>query len=278
MTSDRLMERVSLHEGLERFRDRFPGPHLELVLASMLAGNTAGELWTTRGDPRTLLLWDRGNNVLYLSDDGQAPSLEPLTATILEQIRPSALAADEARFKARALSPSLEERLPSLFPGIDLHASQTLFFVHDATSAPPIPPAVPGMALLTITPEVLAPGALAYGDYVLAEIRSMWPSEPRFHHYGFGTVAVVEGQIICWCTAEYVSPTACGIGIATSPRYGRRGVATATAAHVLQEARARGITACWECARDNLPSVRVAEKLGFRLQSEETYWIGSFQA
>lgn len=105
----------------------------------------------------------------------------------------------------------------------------------------------------------------------------MWPSEERFYEHGFGIVAVLDGEIICWCTAEYVSPTRCGIGIATSPRYERRGIATAAASHFVREARQRGVTAYWECDVTNRGSVRVAEKVGFVRESEETYWIGSFE-
>lgn len=51
----------------------FPGSQLEMVLASIAAGNTNGRLWRIGDeDNRTLsLLWDQGNNVLYLAGDAE---------------------------------------------------------------------------------------------------------------------------------------------------------------------------------------------------------------
>lgn len=274
------MRQLPLAEHLDHYRSYFPGPHLDLVLASMIAGNTGGELWTfSQGDtPPSLLLWDQGNNVLYLAGDSQhSSSIESLADTIASHVQPHAVAAGATRFKTRALSPSLEEALPTLFPGIALRASTTRFFVHDsARHLPIVASTVVDLTFLPITRDTLVSGELAYSDYVLSEIRSKWPSEERFDEYGFGIVAVLEGEIIGWCTAEYVSARRCGIGIETAPRFEGRGVATATAARFIQEAQQRGITACWECDVTNRGSVRVAEKTGFVRESEEIYWIGSF--
>ena len=103
----------------------------------------------------------------------------------------------------------------------------------------------------------------------------MWRSEKQFNTHGFGSIAVLGNAIICFCTAEYVGRTRCGIGIATDDRYQRQGVATAVTAHFVREARARGLTPCWECDATNTASVRVVEKAGFVWQVDETYWIGS---
>ena len=64
--------------------------------------------------------------------------------------------------------------------------------------------------------------------------------------------------------------------VVDAPRYERRGAATATGARFVQEGQDRGITACWECSVTNYASVRVAEKLGFARQAEESYWVGTF--
>jgi RimJ/RimL family protein N-acetyltransferase len=247
----------------------------------MLAGNTAGELWFSSDgtQPRLRLLWDQGNNVLYLAGGRVTPSsLESLAGTVTARIQPRALATGATWFKARALTPDLEERLPSLFPGTALHQSQYLFFVHRDELPPPFALAtLPEMTLLHITPDVLSSDALEDIDQVRAEIRWMWPSKERFFECGFGSIAVVGNEVVCWCTAEYVSPASCGVGIATAPRYQGQGIATVTAMHFLREARSRGVTVYWECGAANYPSVRVAEKLGFRRLAEETYWVGSFE-
>jgi GNAT superfamily N-acetyltransferase len=269
-----------LSEKLHRYRDCFPGPHLDMVLASMLAGNTAGELWDITQDDGSLLLllWDKANNVLYLAGTRRTPpSLASLDAILTTQLRPGALATGRRRFKVHALSPALEGTLPALFPDTGLQESRILFFADDSSrELPAASPSVPDVTISPITAALLSSGSHAHADDVRGEIRAMWPSEGRFHEHGFGSVATKDGEIICWCTAEYVSPAHCGIGIETFPPFERRGVATATAAHFVRQARQRGITAYWECDSANQGSIRVAEKVGFARQSEEVYWVGLF--
>jgi RimJ/RimL family protein N-acetyltransferase len=265
---------------LSTHRASFPGPHLQMVLDSMLAGNTAGELWNVaqNGEPPLLILWDKGNDVFYLAGDGpERSSLSALAQFLSVRLLPQARAHGVRRCKARALSPSLAENLPRLFSGIEFHPSRTHFSVHDAACQVTVPaPDLSDLMLLPISPSLLSSDELADADYVREEIRGMWPSEDRFNERGFGTLAVVDSAVVCWCTAEYVGPTHCGIGIATAPRYQCRGIATATAARFVREAGARGLIPCWECDAANTASVRVAEKVGFVRQAEETYWIGWF--
>jgi GNAT superfamily N-acetyltransferase len=275
------MEPSVIAEKLARHRLSFPDQHFDMVIASISAGNTAGEVWEVSQDDTSplLLLWDKGNNVFYLAGNlRDEAAILGLRVLVADELHPRAIAEGTLDFKVRTLSSSLEERLPDIFTKTALKASQTFFLTYDAARQPPrVPPPTLGVDLLPIDPMLVARDDLAYRDHVRAEIRWMWPSEERFFTHGFGVAAVVGGDIACWCTAEYASPTYWGIGIATMPQYEGRGIATASAARFVQEAIARGLTACWECGRANEASVRVAEKVGFALQSDDRYWIGAFR-
>ncbi len=276
------MDYVALPEQFEPYRHCFPGPHSALMYTSIIAGNTAGRLWVLpqAPGPPLLLLWDKGNNVFYLAGDAQEPtSLSRLSDVVATHLRPHALAEGKHRFKVCALSPSLERGLPAIFANLALHEYPALFYAYVGATLPLeiAPPTLPDLTIVPLTRDLLARHNLAHREDVLAEIRWMWPSEDRFFTDGFGTLAIVDAQIICWCTAEYVSPRHCGIGITTAPPYERRGVATATATSFVREALRRGLTPCWECGRANHGSARVAEKVGFVRQAEEIYWIGSFE-
>jgi RimJ/RimL family protein N-acetyltransferase len=266
---------------IEAYAAYFPGPHAQLALASIAAGNTTAQLWEApqATGPATVLLWDKGNNVLYLAGQQPSDSIRRDLAHLIDaQIRPHAIAAGLAFFKVRALTPAFEERLADLFVGIALQELRIFFYGFEQAQPAPVPAsAVANMRLVAIDPALLANVELTNIEQVRAEIRSMWPSEERFCARGFGCAAVAQQQIICWCTAEYVSSTRCGIGIATVREYERRGVATATAAQFVREARRRGVTPHWECRSTNIGSIRVAEKVGFTRFSEERFWTGVFR-
>jgi len=60
------------------FADYLRGPHVELVAQSAAAGNSAAQLWEIRQPegPALIVLWDQGNNVLYLCGDSIAESTQ----------------------------------------------------------------------------------------------------------------------------------------------------------------------------------------------------------
>jgi RimJ/RimL family protein N-acetyltransferase len=260
------------------YAEYFAGLHIELVVRAVAAGNSAARLWEVAqpaGRP-VVLLWDQGNNVLYLSGEpGAGATQRALVDLIHGSIRPKAIEQGRQYFKARALTPAIDGMLPALFDGIALRQLPTSFY--GLSHARPAP-MVAGIHLLPIDRQLLTNTALANVDQVRGEIEWMWPSETRFHEHGFGWAAAAEQQIVCWCTAEYLSAERCGIGIATVPAFERRGIATATAAQFVREALQRGLAPYWECRSDNIGSIRVAEKLGFDLLAQELYWFGMFQA
>jgi GNAT superfamily N-acetyltransferase len=267
---------------LERLRTlaaAFPGPHLRMVLESILAGNTAGQVWQVAQapEPAALLLWDKGNNVFYFAGRPSAAAQQGTGQLIASELGPRACAERSPYFKARALTPEFEGCLPDLFAAVVLREAPTLFYGPAAGQPPEITtPAIPGIQFAPIDQALLADARRDPAGRVRAEIRAMWQAEARFFERGFGYAALVDDQIACWCTAEYVSASCCGIGIETVAAYQGRGVATATAARFVRLALERQIQPFWECRADNLGSKRVAEKLGLELLASERYWAGVF--
>jgi GNAT superfamily N-acetyltransferase len=182
-----------------------------------------------------------------------------------------------SHFKARGCSPSSEAALAHIFGHLALRKTQTLFYAFpDAQPNRTAAPDVDGLGYTLIDRALLADERLENIAHVRSEINWMWPSEQRYCEHGFGIAAVAGQRMVCWCTAEYVSPQRCGIGIATDPAYERRGLATATAAHFVLEAQRRGIAPYWECGSWNAASMRVADKVGFKPIAQEHYWLGAF--
>lgn len=275
------MEAELSPEQIGAYATQFPGPLATWAVASVAAGNTAGRLWGLGpAADLTLLLWDQGNNVLYLG--GAVPgraARDDLERLVMGTIRPAALARGRARFKVRALSQGLEEIIPTLLPGVPLHETASTVYLHGGEGPPAPPaPAIAGFRLAPIDRPLLEQAGLERREEVLEEIGWMWPEPERFYSAGFGVAACVPGALIGWCTAEYVSPGRCGVGIATAAPFQGQGVASAIAARFVQECRARGVTPLWETAAANGASRRVAEKAGFTLVAEERAWIGSFEA
>ena len=265
---------------IPRYTASFPGPHLDLVLASVVAGSTRAQLWevSNPGEASVRLLWDKGNNVFYFSGDqlGAATQRE-LAEFIAAELPARSLKDRSPYFKTRALSPVLDAMLHALFGGVALHQLPSLLYrFEQATPAGVAAPAVPGLRLETIDRTLLDDQELENIAQVRGEIQWMWPSVEHFCEHGLGCAAIAGHRVMCWCTAEYLSADRCGVGIETAEAYQGRGVATATAAEFVRQALSRGITPYWECRADNIGSVRVAEKVGFTRLEQERYWVGAF--
>lgn len=262
-------------EQLAAERAHFADEHAQLAVESIVAGHTGGRLWRAgAAAQQALLLWDQGNNVLYLAGQPAPDQIASLADLIATQIGPASLALGRAYVKLRALSPAFEPELPALVRGSALRELHSRFYRYQRAQAPAVAhPNVAGLQLLPIDRALLTDEAIGNRESVRNEIAGMWPSLERFLTHGFGCAALVEQQLVCWCTAEYVGPTGCGIGIATEPAYQGQGIATAAAAHMLGQCLARGLAAHWECGTWNAPSMRLAEKLGFTLLATERAWV-----
>jgi GNAT superfamily N-acetyltransferase len=259
---------------LAGLRRLFPGPQLEMTIASILEGNTLARLWADDG---SAMLWDQGNNVFYLNLAGD---LHPHDAAHLRDliagpVRETAQARGRRYFRARGLNPAVDSALHAAFAPVALHPVRKRFH-HFAAPAPDPLPEPEGVRFVPIDGVLLRSRGLAGLDQVRGEIGLMWPSVSRFCERGFGVAALEGGAIVCWCTAEYVSARACGIGIETLEDWQNRGIATAAARRFVRIALSRGVAPHWECDVENLPSVRVAEKTGFTILEENIFHAGLF--
>ena len=260
----------------------FGGPRPAMVLASVGEGNALAQLWLASDDAdrRTSLLWDQGNNVLYLAGDVPCDaSLGELSDLVASCIGPMAIRSGRPYFRARALEPVPDGSLTRLFRTFPLERVTKRLYRYVGYSRPGVAaPTVEPASFVPIDRALLAREGLGNLPAVRQEIRFMWPSEERFCARGFGYAALSGDVVVCWCTAEYVSQWMCGIGIETVEDLQRRGVATATAAHFVADSLARGIQPHWECDTRNIPSIRVAEKVGFTPVEEREFWTGDFRS
>lgn len=264
---------------LERYRENFPGVQVALAMASILEGNTAAQLWTIAPPDAAeiVFLWDKGNNLFYLSGAPTAET-EPLVKDLIQhEIRPRSLREESPFFKVRPFSAASVAALPRLFEGVTLHPLRTRFYRFDQPTVDAHPhPAVEDLDFRFIDRPFLERDDLANLDEIRGEVAWMWSALDRFYAHGFGVAAAIGNAAVCWCTAEYVSRSLCGIGIATVPDFQRRGIATAVAVRFVEESLRRGLIPHWECYDQNLPSVRVAEKAGFTFVEANDFWAGNF--
>ena len=110
-------------------------------------------------------------------------------------------------------------------------------------------------------------------DSLIEEMRSERPSVDAFLAHSFGFCALCGDELAGWCLSEYNSADRCEIGIETLEKYQRRGIGAATASALIEKATSQEMTIGWHSYADNLPSVALAQKLGFDKATEYSVYI-----
>jgi GNAT superfamily N-acetyltransferase len=116
---------------------------------------------------------------------------------------------------------------------------------------------------------------LAGLDFLVSKISSFWGKVDNFLRIGLGFVLIEQDEIASACLSGFVSQATHAIDIYTLEDHRRKGYAEAVAGRYLDTCTKRGLNPYWDCMAENLPSAKLAEKLGFTKAGE--YNLYSFQ-
>lgn len=256
----------------------FPGLEFELLFAAVLEGNSLAQIYVdNRSQPKSVFLWDKANNVFYLSgDESNTPFNTELSKIIYEQIKPILLL-HRPYFRLRLLTSIWDQKLPSVLCQTHLRRGRYKFLSHQKAVGTNWNERISlGFTLERIDETFLYSPRYKNVEFVLREILQMWPSIDRFITHGFGFSVVTKDRVACFCTSEYVSKDKCGIGIETLQEYRNKGLATIAASAFVQHCQRKGITPYWETNVENLASKRVAAKVGFVKELAYPIYLGKF--
>lgn len=257
----------------------FEGLEFDLLLSSILEGNSLAQVWgDDKFEPKSVFLWDKANNVFYLAgEESNIQFNRELRVLIGRKIVPELKLRRRLHFRLRSTSEPWEKTLPSIFADTDLSRGHHIFHTHKKPTEQDWRSNMPeGLCLKQIDEHFLYKAQYENTEFVLDEIQQMWPTIDRFINFGFGFSFVTGRQMVCWCTAEYMSKDKCGIGIETVHDYQNKGLATSAASAFVEHCKARSIKPHWECNAENSASKRVAEKVGFVREHDYPVYHGKF--
>ncbi|HEX2906181.1 MAG TPA: GNAT family N-acetyltransferase [Phototrophicaceae bacterium] len=258
-------------------RPLFIGQHLELVIDGIIAGNSPVLIWVDDlARPRTAYIWDKFHCHYLAGNPHNATFNAELCGLIAEQLLPTIT---PPVFVKVTYTPEWEPHVPALFPAIELKLYPRVFLTLNNFNGSEWRRRIPdGFTMQPINAALLGNTSLNHVTEVLAEIRQCWPSVEQFLANGFGFCLVHhQEEIAGWCTGEYRSAGKCGIGIETVEAYQRRGLAQLTASALVEHALAAGLAPHWDSWARNVPSVAVAEKIGFRVAVNYSAYVGVFE-
>ncbi len=210
-----------------------------------------------RTDPRTALGWTTVGYFLLAGDHGAVPDLPSLSQVLTDVFIPASQASGESGFILIPSESGWKEHLPILLPGREVVEIYRRPFAFEQA----------GFAALGDWRDRIPPGfRLQALDAALAEqagVRASWVSIEDFLARGLGFTLLDGDEIASLCSSVFASHEKVEIDVHTSENYRRQGLATITAAALIEACLQAGKQPNWECFWDNQPSTALAQHFGF---------------
>ena len=233
------------HESLRQwFSPERPGPVIWAHVLHTGYGSCAVDRWP---DPRAVLA-EIGGNYSLRGDPDRVGGLADTLAGFVE-------APPEWLLALRRIDPGL-------------HSWDRVIFELAGRPAPP--PRVEAEVRRLTGGDT---GAVAGLSEDIGWIGETWGDGAGLAAGGLGWGAFVDGRLASVAVPFYLGERYEDIGVVTEPEHRGRGLSPACAAAVIADALARGHRAAWSTSTDNVASIRVAERLGFRLARRDVLYL-----
>lgn len=101
-------------------------------------------------------------------------------------------------------------------------------------------------------------------QFNLSFIEKFWSSQEDFVNQGYGYVIMDKNKPACiWYTLCVVNNN-CETDILTMPEYRGKGLATVAGRLLLKSFAEKGIKMDWDVFEDNIPSIKIGERFGYK--------------
>lgn len=252
------------HSAFERIRPLFASKPNDPILNGIVQGHNNGRIYVNDLDsPSCALVWAE-HEIFYLIGEPQEDFVNALPAWIEEEIAPEGMRIGDNCFQVELLPEAnwqevVEKRLELFLP--KPYTRVTFTFDSDQYVKLPQEHVPEKVSVERLTSALLAEEGL---DDVRGMVGDFWRSEERFLQHGVGYVVRVEGKVACVCLTVYASDTDVEIGIETYYRSHRgRGFGRLAARAAIDECLRQSRTPHWKTEDFRLPSIRLAQKIGF---------------
>jgi hypothetical protein len=249
---------------LSSVRTLFADPHTAFIMDSIDEGHTSASAYGLAAKASPVgLVWD-GAYCAFVAGSGGSQETEEVVGCLEKELFTAAV---RARLRVAKVSYSGEawgDQLVEAFGDCRAEVRGRALYAHTGGYTATVQSVPDSIVIEPITAELLTRRGLRNIEDLLGEIEQMWGSTEAYVRSGFGFCATSGTNLLCRCTAEYLSSRSCGIGVETMAEHRNKGIATACAQAIVVESLKRGLTPFWDCWRDNAASARVALKSGFQ--------------
>jgi GNAT superfamily N-acetyltransferase len=246
-----------------------------IVIKSVIHGNTPGEIYVDNLDnPKTALVWDKMGELLIEGDGNNEEFNKEINKLILEQLKPNAAKKYIPCFDFY-YSNEFKNNLSVLLPQENCTSTTKNVYKFKGIKVNWREDVPKDCYMVKLNEKFLKMTDLANIEGVKGWINSFWHSESDLAKNGIGYCLVKNNIIVSWCLSVFVSGKNFEFGLETVEDYRGNGYGKLTAAACMEYCIENNIIPFWQCDKDNIPSKKVSESIGFEKAFE--YHIINFQ-
>lgn len=235
-----------------------------IVIDSVLCGNTHGLVYVDNlNNPETAVLWDKMGELIISGDSSKTGIMKDID-TLIYEFKEKAVKREIPSFDLY-YSKSFTNKLNQIRIDQAKRPVQRIVFKFINLKINWHKSITPNCTIKRIDSKLLNDTSLEYIEHVKGWIHSFWKSENDFISKGIGFCLIENNTILSWCLSVFVSDNNFEFGLATVPYFRRKGYGKLAAAACMEYCLENAITPYWQCDKENIPSLRVSEAIGFEI-------------
>lgn len=242
----------------------FASLRYNLVIDSIIDGNTPAWVYVDDSDiPKTGLMWNKQDALLLAGHHNHTEVNQALNQILVELVILDAKLRGIPELSLHYSPKNWEQKINLVLRGLNYQMAHRRYYTS-------IRPRIDWQSRIPTVGEVrpidlalLQDEDIENIEQVKGWVSSYWRSFQEFVERGFGYCLFYQGTLVSWCLSVYTSGRHYELGLATIPEFQNRGYATLVTAACVDHCATNQYVAHWHCWEDNLPSIAVAEKVGF---------------
>ncbi|MFZ4453676.1 GNAT family N-acetyltransferase [Salibacterium aidingense] len=245
----------------------FDSFHHQIITMSVLEGNTVGDIYVDDLDnPTSALLNGMNFEVLFAGDPHNKTFNEKIIHVITGHIMPKAknlqLPAINLYYNNEQWKQVIEQEVTNKIKSSKV---EKRFYTFDIMGYNPYQKTLPDNASLKlIDASLFNDSSLNNLNQVRQWVQMPWRSVDHFLQKGVGYCVIEEDTVAGWCLSVFSSGNQLEFALMTEEGYRKKGYAKIAASACINFCIENGKSPLWNCDDKNIPSILVAESIGFK--------------
>ena len=128
-----------------------------------------------------------------------------------------------------------------------------------------------GFSIKRISPEIIH--SIKNNKEFIDYINCFWITTDKYFDKGLGYCAVDDTDFSTICISVFASENEREVGIKTFPSFQQKGLAYVTACAYIEECLMNDFIPVWSCFSDNAVSIKLADKLGYKIEAQHPIYF-----